>query len=200
MNKSIKSKFLFFSLTIFVVMFTAVGSHNYFKAEGEIITRMDKQIDMAKLRASTVLPSLIWNFATDSITDFSKAELRSEFVSGFIVSDGNEALFSGIKSLDDSIVLSNLDKFEEADKHVKFELIHIENNDQNTVGHVMIRANVEYLHNQLNQVLIQQVMQSVAYCFVLFILIWALINKLVLVPLLQLNKRLKNITFEISQR
>lgn len=181
-------------------MFTLVGAHNYFKAQGEIITRMNEQVEMAKLRASTVLPSLIWNFSTDSIIDFSKAELRSEFISGVIVSDDNESLFSGVKNSNNEMVLDAFDKFAEDERQISFELVHIENDDHSKVGHVSIRYNEQYLEQRLQQILWQQVTQSMAYCFVLFILIWALINRLVLDPLLNLNQRLNTITREIAQR
>lgn len=181
-------------------MFTAVGTHNYFKAQEEIITRMNEQVEMAKLRASTVLPSLIWNVSTDSIIDFSKAELRSEFISGVIVTDENEPIFSGIKNSNNEMILDQLDKFDPEERQLSFELIHIENDEESKVGHVYIRYNELYLERQLDHILWQQITQSIAYCFVLFILIWALINKLVLNPLLNLNQRLNSITHEISQR
>jgi len=200
LNNSIKSKFLFFSLTIFVVMFAAVGSHNYYKTQDEIMTRMNEQITMAKLRASTVLPSLIWNFASDSIRDFSKAELRSEFINGIIVSDGSETLFSGIKNEDNAVVFDQANEFEEQQGLMLFDLVHVENEERTIVGHVTIRENKRYIDERLNQVLWQQILQSVAYCIVLFALIWALISRLVLLPIVALNKRLNSITREISQR
>lgn len=181
-------------------MFSLVGAHNYYKAQDEIVNRMKEQIEMAKLRASTVLPSLIWNFSTDSIQAFSKAELRSEFISGVIVSDGKESLFSGVKDQYGTMVLSQLSSFDKKQKQISFDLVYVESEDRTKVGHVYIRYNEQYLKNQLNDVLWQQIIQSTAYGIVLFVLIWALLNKLILVPLVQLNQRLNNITYEISQR
>lgn len=181
-------------------MFSLVGMHNYYKAQDEIITRMNEQVEMVQLRASTVLPSLIWNFATDSIRDFSKAELRSEFISGVIVLDGTESLFSGVKRNKNSLIISQIKSFPKNQKQLSFELVYIENGDRTAVGNVHIRFNESYLHDQLNKILWQQVIQSAVYCLVLFALIWLLINRLVLVPILQLNERLNNITNEISQR
>jgi len=164
------------------------------------MTRMNEQITMAKLRASTVLPSLIWNFASDSIRDFSKAELRSEFINGIIVSDGSETLFSGIKNEDNAVVFDQANEFEEQQGLMLFDLVHVENEERTIVGHVTIRENKRYIDERLNQVLWQQILQSVAYCIVLFALIWALISRLVLLPIVALNKRLNSITREISQR
>jgi len=197
---SIKSKFLFFSLTIFLVMFGAVGAHNYYGAKLEIHTRMNEQVEMVKLRAATVLPSLIWNFSNDSIIDFSKAELRSEFIDGLIVTDNNEAVFSAVTDANNQIMMESIDHFPKDQRQASFELIYTENGDSSSVGRVDIRYNELYVSQRLDDVLIQQVSQSIAYCLVLFALIWLLINKLVLTPLLNLNARLHNITNEISQR
>ncbi len=181
-------------------MFTAVGTHNYFKAQKEIITRMNEQVEMAKLRVSTALPALIWNVSTESLIDFCKAELRSEFISGIVVTDYNETLFSGVKNSNGEMLLDHLEKFDPEERQLSFELIHIESGSEAKAGHVYIRYNELYLERQLEHILWQQITQSIAYCFVLFILIWALINKLVLNPLLNLNQRLNSITHEISQR
>jgi len=181
-------------------MFGAVGAHNYYGAKLEIHTRMNEQVEMVKLRAATVLPSLIWNFSNDSIIDFSKAELRSVFIDGLIVTDNNEAVFSAVTDANNQIMMESIDHFPKDQRQASFELIYTENGDSSSVGRVDIRYNELYVSQRLDDVLIQQVSQSIAYCLVLFALIWLLINKLVLTPLLNLNARLHNITNEISQR
>jgi len=181
-------------------MFTAVGIHNYYKEQREVMARMETQVEMVKLRASTVLPSLIWNFTAESITDFAKAELRSEFVSGLIIGDTSEILFSGVKGINDELTFEPLSNFDDQQKQLSFKLVHVDRNDENDVGHVSIRYNERYLTQRLDNVLWQQVTQSAVYCLVLFMLIWALINRLVLIPLVKLNHRLDSITYEISQR
>jgi len=181
-------------------MFSAVGTHNYFKAKQEISESMEDQVAMAKLRASTVLPSLIWNFATASINDFANAELRSEFISGLIVADSHETLFAGVTNANNEIVHESLERFPSDQRQMAFDLIFRESGDNSKVGRVSIRYNELYLQQHLDEILFQQVLQSFVYCIVLFVLIWLLINGLVLTPLLNLNARLHNITEEISQR
>ena len=94
LGKSLKAKFLFFSLSIFLLLFFCTGVLNYYKEKDELNEQMTTQIALAKVRAETVLPALIWNFSEESIKDFTNAELKNAFISGMVVSDGSTVLYS----------------------------------------------------------------------------------------------------------
>jgi hypothetical protein len=200
LSKSLKAKFLFFSLSIFLVLFLVTGMLNYYKEKDQLNLQMTTQIELAKVRAETVLPALIWNFSEESIRDFTNAELRNEFVSGMVVSDGSTVIYSAKTNIKNIIAEQGFDPFEKQQWVIDLPLNFVEGGIDNSIGFAQILINDQLVESTLQDILIRQILQSLAYCAVLFVLIWRLTSTLVLTPLLKLNNRLKLMTDSITNR
>ncbi|MGB0834588.1 MAG: hypothetical protein ACPGR2_08725 [Psychrobium sp.] len=200
LGKSLKAKFLFFSLSIFLLLFFCTGVLNYYKEKDELNEQMTTQIALAKVRAETVLPALIWNFSEESIKDFTNAELKNAFISGMVVSDGSTVLYSAKTNIKNIISEQDFEPFEKQQWVIDIPLTFVEGGIDNNIGFAQILINHQLLESTLQEILVRQVLQSLGYCVVLFMLIWRLTSSLVLTPLLQLNNRLKVITDSVSNR
>lgn len=200
LGKSLKAKFLFFSLSIFLLLFFCTGVFNYYKEKDELNEQMTTQIALAKIRAETVLPALIWNFSEESIKDFTNAELKNAFISGMVVSDGSTVLYSAKTNIKNIISEQDFEPFEKQIWVVDIPLNFVEGGIDNNIGFAQILINHQLMESTLQEILVRQVLQSLGYCVVLFMLIWRLTSSLVLTPLLQLNNRLKVITDSVSNR
>lgn len=200
LGKSLKAKFLFFSLSIFLLLFFCTGVFNYYKEKDELNELMTTQIALAKVRAETVLPTLIWNFSEESIKDFTNAELKNSFISGMVVSDGSTVLYSAKTNIKNIISEQDFEPFEKQKWVVDIPLNFVESGINNNIGFTQILINHQLMESTLQEILVRQVLQSLGYCVVLFMLIWRLTSSLVLTPLLQLNNRLKVITDSVSNR
>ena len=200
LGKSLKAKFLFFSLSIFLMLFFCTGVFNYYNEKDELNELMTTQISLAKVRAETVLPALIWNFSEESIKDFTNAELKNSFISGMVVSDGSTVLYSAKTNIKNIISEQDFEPFEKQQWVVDIPLNFVEGGIDNNIGFSQILINHELMESTLQEILVRQVLQSLGYCVVLFMLIWRLTSSLVLTPLLQLNNRLKVITDSDSNR
>ena len=200
LGKSLKAKFLFFSLSIFLLLFFCTGVFNYYKEKEELNELMTSQIALAKVRAETVLPTLIWNFSEESIKDFTNAELKNSFISGMVVSDGSTVLYSAKTNIKNIISEQDFEPFEKQKWVVDIPLNFVESGINNNIGFTQILINHQLMESTLQEILVRQVLQSLGYCVVLFMLIWRLTSSLVLTPLLQLNNRLKVITDSVSNR
>jgi len=179
-------------------MFSVVGTHNYFSTKEQLLSQVERQLEMVKVRTTTVIHALIWNYANDSIKDFSSAELQSEFIGGIIITDGTENIYSALKDELGYIEQSNLTEYKKSELALEFKLLYRENGEESYIGHVYIRKNQNYVDKILRDVLQQQLLQSFGYCFVLFALIWLLVNHLVITPLEKLNEHLLRITNYIT--
>lgn len=200
LGKSLKAKFLFFSLSIFLLLFFCTGVFNYYKEKDELNEQMMTQVALAKIRAETVLPALIWNFSEESIKDFTNAELKNAFISGMVVSDGSTVLYSAKTNIKNIISEQDFEPFEKQPWVVDIPLNFVEGGIDNNIGFTQILINHQLMESTLQEILVRQVLQSLGYCVVLFMLIWRLTSSLVLTPLLQLNNRLKVITDSVSNR
>ncbi len=200
LGKSLKAKFLFFSLSIFLLLFFCTGVFNYYKEKDELNEQMTTQVALAKIRAETVLPALIWNFSEESIKDFTNAELKNAFISGMVVSDGSTVLYSAKTNIKNIISEQDFEPFEKQIWVVDIPLNFVEGGIDNNIGFAQILINHQLMESTLQEILVRQVLQSLGYCVVLFMLIWRLTSSLVLTPLLQLNNRLKVITDSVSNR
>lgn len=200
LGKSLKAKFLFFSLSIFLLLFFCTGVFNYYKEKDELNEQMMTQVSLAKIRAETVLPALIWNFSEESIKDFTNAELKNAFISGMVVSDGSTVLYSAKTNIKNIISEQDFEPFEKQPWVVDIPLNFVEGGIDNNIGFTQILINHQLMESTLQEILVRQVLQSLGYCVVLFMLIWRLTSSLVLTPLLQLNNRLKVITDSVSNR
>ena len=163
-------------------------------------TQTTTQIALAKVRAETVLPTLIWNFSEESIKDFTNAELKNSFISGMVVSDGSTVLYSAKTNIKNIISEQDFEPFEKQKWVVDIPLNFVESGINNNIGFTQILINHQLMESTLQEILVRQVLQSLGYCVVLFMLIWRLTSSLVLTPLLQLNNRLKVITDSVSNR
>lgn len=173
---------------------------NYYKEKDQLNLQMTTQIELAKVRAETVLPALIWNFSEESIRDFTNAELRNEFVSGMVVSDGSTVIYSAKTNIKNIISEQGFDPFEKQQWVIDLPLNFVEGGIDNSIGFAQILINDQLVESTLQDILIRQILQSLAYCAVLFVLIWRLTSTLVLTPLLKLNNRLKLMTDSITNR
>jgi len=200
LSRSLKAKFLFFSLSIFLLLFLVTGILNYYSEKEQLNSQMLMQVNLAKIRAETVLPALMWNFSEESIKDFSNAELKNEFISGIVISDGAIVLYSAKTNIKNIIYEQNFEPFKEQASVIDLPLTFSEGGINNNVGFVQILINHQLIESRLESILIREIIGSLAYCAVLFILIWRLTSTLVLTPLLQLNHRLKFITDSITNR
>lgn len=200
LGKSLKAKFLFFSLSIFLLLFFITGVLNYYKEKEALNAQMAMQIELVKVRAETVLPALIWNFSEESIKDFTNAELKNEFISGMVVSDGGTVIYSAKTNIKNIISEQDFDPFEKQKWVIELPLTFVEGGIDNNIGFAQILINHQLIESTLQDILIRQVLQSFSYIVVLFMLIWRLTSSLVLTPLLQLNNRLKVITDSVSNR
>lgn len=200
LSRSLKAKFLFFSLSIFLLLFLVTGILNYYSEKEQLNSQMLMQVNLAKIRAETVLPALMWNFSEESIKDFSNAELKNEFISGIVISDGSIVLYSAKTNIKNIIYEQNFEPFKEQASVIDLPLTFSEGGINNNVGFVQILINHQLIESRLESILIREIIGSLAYCAVLFILIWRLTSTLVLTPLLQLNHRLKFITDSITNR
>jgi len=200
LSRSLKAKFLFFSLSIFLLLFLVTGLLNYYSEKEQLNSQMLMQVNLAKIRAETVLPALMWNFSEESIKDFSNAELKNEFISGIVISDGSVVLYSAKTNIKNIIYEQNFEPFEKQASVIDLPLTFAEGGINNSVGFVQILINHQLVESRLEDILIREITQSLAYCAVLFILIWRLTSTLVLTPLLKLNHRLKFITDSITNR
>jgi len=200
LSKSLKAKFLFFSLSIFLVLFFITGMLNYYSEKEQLNLQMTTQIELAKVRASTVLPALIWNFSEESIKDFTNAELRNEYISGMVVSDGSTVIYSAKTNIKNIIYEQYFDPFDKQQWVIDLPLTFVEGGIDNSIGFAQILINHQLVETTLRDILIRQIIQSLAYCAVLFMLIWRLTSTLVLTPLLKLNNRLRLITDSVANR
>lgn len=200
LSKSLKAKFLFFSLSIFLLLFLGAGIFNYVNKKEQLNLQMNTQIELAQVRAETVLPALIWNFSEESIKDFTNAELKNEFISGMVISDGSTVIYSAKTNIKNIISQQNFDPFEKQQGVIDLPLTFVEGGIDNNVGFAQILINHQLVESTLKGILIKQILESLAYCAVLFALIWRLTSTLVLTPLLQLNNRLKLMTDSITNR
>ncbi|WP_435275820.1 hypothetical protein ACMAZF_01975 [Psychrobium sp. nBUS_13] len=200
LGKSLKAKFLFFSLSIFLLLFFCTGVFNYYKEKDELNEQMTTQVALAKIRAEKVLPALIWNSSEESIKDFTNAELKNAFISGMVVSDGSTVLYSAKTNIKNIISEQDFEPFEKQIWVVDIPLNFVEGGIDNNIGFAQILINHQLMESTLQEILVRQVLQSLGYCVVLFMLIWRLTSSLVLTPLLQLNNRLKVITDSVSNR
>jgi len=200
LSRSLKAKFLFFSLSIFLLLFLVTGLLNYYSEKEQLHAQMLMQVNLAKIRAETVLPALMWNFSEESIKDFSNAELKNEFISGIVISDGSMVLYSAKTNIKNIIYEQNFEPFKKQKSVIDLPLTFAEGGINNSVGFAQILINHQLIESRLEDILIRAIVESLAYCAVLFILIWRLTSTLVLTPLLKLNHRLKFITDSITNR
>lgn len=200
LGKSLKAKFLFFSLSIFLLLFLLTGILNYYKEKEQLNLRMNRQIELASMRAETVLPALIWNFSEESIKDFTNAELKNEYISGMVVSDGGSVIYSAKTNIKNIIAEQDFEPFEKQQWVIELPLTFVEGGIDNSIGFTQILINHQFVESTLQDILVRQILQSLGYCAVLFILVWRLTSTLVLTPLLKLNHRLKSITDSITNR
>lgn len=176
------------------------GTLNYYKQKEQLNLQMNTQIELATVRAETVLPALIWNFSEESIKDFTNAELKNEFISGIVVSDGSAVIYSAKTNIKNIIAEQQFEPFEKQKWVIDLPLTFVEGGIDNSIGFAQILINYQLVESTLQDILIRQILQSLGYCAVLFMLIWRLTSTLVLTPLLQLNNRLKVITDSIANR
>lgn len=200
LSTSLKAKFLFFSLSIFLLLFLGTGLLNYFSKKEQLNSQMSVQIELAQVRAETVLPALIWNFAEESIKDFTNAELKNEFITAIVISDGANVIYSAKTNSKNIIFQQDFDPFKNHSSAIEFPLIFTEGGIDNRVGFAQILINHQLVESTLKDILIKQILESITYCAVLFALIWRLTSTLVLTPLLELNNHLKLMTDTITKR
>ncbi|MCP4264533.1 MAG: methyl-accepting chemotaxis protein [Candidatus Brocadiaceae bacterium] len=193
MKISIKAKFLFFTLSLFVVVFMVVGSISYFKGKSEFTQLVSSQIDMLQRRAELNLPQLLWDFETDKISAFSTAELNSDFVSGIIVSDMSDVIFSGVNDEEGQISEEKISEFKADDTVKTFKLIRVDGEKKVEAGKISVRYNQPYIDGKLHSILLQQVIQSIVFCTALVVLILLLLNYIVIKPLEKISEAVADI-------
>ena len=198
MNASISFKFNAIALIGVTIILTTFGYVNYEDSKKELHSEIEKNADLIMHRLQINLPSLMWNFQTDEISQILDAELPPVYAHKIMIFEGEnfDKLLMGKMVTSEGEISSVTDVGSDfsAEDAVTRTLVYSDDvGDEKNVGTALLFLDLTDLNRKLNDLLVRLVFQTVLLDIAVFVMLTLLCKFIVTGPINRVAHAMSNI-------
>ncbi len=167
MLTSIKSRMAVYVVVTVTALLLMMGFYNYESKALALKQQLQAQAHLVTTRLSLSLPNFIWNFDTASIEKTLEAELEAESINSLTVElpEGDPVMRAKDKADSGNDALET-----------RTELFFNDNDNQKSVGHLVLRMNDSVMRKELNQAIHSVIIEMILLDIILVSLITFLVS------------------------
>lgn len=183
MNNSIRVRFGLFAILGISLVLLGFGAFDYYTTSKSLRQEMQAQVTLLQSRLELSLPMTLWNYEEEQMGKVLDAEVRSDFVIGIYIYDGEKLIQSRIKTPAGDIVKN--ENLRDRATASRTELSFTDNGEIRKVGQALVIQNTAIIDQKLEEEFWSSVLKIGILDAIVLLIISQLLSSIVLNPLRQ---------------